>query len=162
MMSQGVPAPPRIQTIPMPKSKSLATWLAIVAGSLGAHRFYLHGWRDLWGWLHPVPTLAGMAGLVRMGNLGQDDKVAWLLIPLFGFMVAQAMLYAIFMALTSDEDWNKRWNVGVVPAPTTRWVPVIGAVLALLLGASALMSAIAFSGQKFFEWQVEEARKISQ
>lgn len=146
----------------MPKSKSLATWLAIVAGSLGAHRFYLHGWRDLWGWLHPVPTLAGLAGLVRMQNLGQDDKVAWLLIPLFGLMVAQAMLCAIVIALTSDDHWNKRWNVGVVPAPTTRWVPVIGAVVALLLGASALMSAIAFSGQKFFEWQIEEARKISQ
>lgn len=144
------------------KSKSLATWLAVVAGGLGAHRFYLHGWRDIWAWLHPAPTLVGLGGIVRMINLGQDDKVAWMLIPIFGLMVAQAMLCAIVIALTSDEKWNARWNIGVLPPPATRWAPVLGAVVALLLGATALMSAIAFSGQKFFEWQVEEARKISQ
>jgi len=28
------------------KSKTVATWLSFALGSLGAHRFYLHGWRD--------------------------------------------------------------------------------------------------------------------
>jgi hypothetical protein len=140
------------------KSKSIATWLAVVAGTLGVHRFYLHGLRDFWGWMHPLPTIVGVAGIARMSNLGQDDKLAWLLIPLFGFMLAAA----IVMGLTSDERWNGRWNVGVSPAPKTRWMPILGAVLALLFGATALMSSIAFSGQKFFEWQIEEGRKISQ
>jgi hypothetical protein len=144
------------------KSKSIATWLAVVAGTLGVHRFYLHGVRDFWGWMHPLPTIVGLSGIVRMSNLGQDDKIAWLLIPLFGFMLAAAMLQAIVMGLTSDERWNERWNEGVSPAPKTRWMPILGAVLALLLGATALMSSIAFSGQKFFEWQIEEGRKISQ
>jgi hypothetical protein len=35
-------------------------------------------------------------------------------------------------------------------------------ILALLVGATVLMSTIAFSGQRFFEFQIEEARKISQ
>ncbi len=114
------------------------------------------------GWLHPVPTLVGLAGLVRMDNLGQDDKIAWLLIPILGLMIAQAMLYGIVIGLTPDEKWNATYNVGVSPAPTTRWVPVLGAIAGLFFGAAILMSTIAFSGQKFFEWQVEEGRKISQ
>jgi len=66
-----------------PKSKSLATWLALLGGLLGAHRFYLHGWRDPLAWLHPVLSMVGLAGVIRMRNLGQDDHAAWLLIPLF-------------------------------------------------------------------------------
>lgn len=146
----------------MSKSKSIATWLAVALGTLGAHRFYLHGLRDVWGWLHPVPTLVGAAGLVRMDQLGQDDKLAWLLIPLLGLMVAQSMLYGIIIGLTPDEKWNAQFNVGVNPAPQTRWVPVLGAIAGLFFGAAILMSTIAFSGQRFFEWQVEEGRKISQ
>jgi len=37
------------------RSKSLATWIAVLGGSLGLHRFYLHGLRDPLGWLHPLP-----------------------------------------------------------------------------------------------------------
>ncbi len=146
----------------MPKSKSLATWLAVVLGSFGAHRFYLHGWRDVLGWLHPIPTLIGAVGVWRMDTLGQDDKTAWLLIPILGLMIAQSMLYAIVIGLTPDEKWNAQFNVGVSPAPATRWIPVLGAIAALFFGAAILISTIAFSGQKFFEWQVEEGRKISQ
>ena len=47
------------------KSKTLATWIALLGGSLGWHRFYLHGWRDALGWVHAVPTLAGLMGVRR-------------------------------------------------------------------------------------------------
>ncbi len=144
------------------KSKNVATWLAVVAGVFGAHRFYLHGLRDPWGLLHPWPTLAGIAGVVRMNNLGQDDRAAALLVPLLGLMIAQAMLTAIIYGLTPDERWNARWNTAAARPPATRWGPVLGVVVALMLGASALMSTLAFSGQRFFEWQIDEARKISQ
>ena len=53
------------------RSKTLATWLAVVGGSLGLHRFYLHGAKDVWAWLHPWPTLLGLAGVIRMRGLGQ-------------------------------------------------------------------------------------------
>ena len=33
------------------KSKTLATWIAVLGGSLGLHRFYLHGFRDAWGFM---------------------------------------------------------------------------------------------------------------
>ena len=142
------------------KSKTLATWIALLGGSLGLHRIYLHGWRDTLAWLHAVPTVAGLVGVYRALELGQDDRLAWLLLPLLGLMLAQAALCAIVYGLTPDERWDARHNPdGVVHA--TRWGPVLGVIAALMIGATALMATIAFSGQRYFEWQVEAARKIS-
>jgi hypothetical protein len=143
------------------KSKTLATWIAVIGGALGLHRFYLHGLRDVWGWLHAPPALAGLYGVQRMNELGQDDRLAWALIPLLGFVLAGAMLAAIVYGLTPDEKWDARHNPGAA-VHATRWGPVLGVIVALMLGAAALMATVAFSGQRYFEWQVEEGRKISQ
>ncbi len=134
------------------KSKTLATWLAFAFGSLGVHRWYLHGWRDVWAWLHPWPTLLGLAGVLRMRALGQDDHLSWLLIPLLGLMISQAMLAAIVYGLTPDEKWAARHNPGQ-PVRATRWGPVLGVIAALMVGGAVLMGTIAFGGQKFFEAQ---------
>jgi len=143
------------------KSKTLATWLALLGGSLGLHRFYLHGGRDVLAWLHPLPTLAGLVGVQRVLDLGQDDRVAWLLLPLLGLMLAQAALCAIVYGLLPDERWDARHNPGAA-VHATDWGPVLGVIAALIVGATALMATIAFSGQRYFESQVEEGRKISQ
>jgi hypothetical protein len=37
----------------------------------------------------------------------------------------------------------------------TGWTPVLGVIVALLLGASVFMGTVAFSAQRFFEWQLE-------
>ena len=139
---------------PQPKSKTLATWLALTLGSLGAHRFYLYGARDRWAWLHPLPALLGAAGAIRMHNLGQDDHAAWLLIPRLGLMLSVGMLAAIVAGLTPDEKWSARFNPGGTVA-ATRWGPVLGVVLALLLGGTVLMGTLAFAGQMFFEYQAQ-------
>jgi hypothetical protein len=143
------------------KSKTLATWLALLGGSLGWHRFYLHGWRDVLGWLHALPTLAGMLGVNRVLELGQDDRLSWVLLPMLGLMLAQAALFSILYGLTPDAQWDARHNPGA-PVHATGWGSVLGVILALMVGATALMATIAFSGQRYFEWQVEEARTISQ
>lgn len=131
------------------RSKTLATWLAVVGGSFGLHRFYLHGWRDRQAWLHPWPTLAGLYGVHRMRSLGQDDVLSWLLIPLVGLMVAATMLVAIVQGLTPDERWNARWNAGRPPC-RSGWLAVLGVIVALMLGAGALMATIAFSAEHYF------------
>lgn len=143
------------------KSKTLAAWIALLAGSFGLHRFYLHGLRDVWGWLHPWPTLLGAWGLSRMQQLGQDDRLAWALIPLAGLMVAQGALWAILYGLMPDERWNTRFNPSG-PEHHAGWSTVFAVVLALMFGAGVLMATIAFTGQRYFEYQIEEARKISQ
>ena len=139
------------------RSKTLATWLAIVAGVLGLHRFYLRGLRDIAGWLYPLPTLLGLIGVQRVGDFGQDDRLAWLLIPLLGLSISAAMLSAIVYGLTPDEQWDERHNAGQ-RGPATGWGPVLGVVLALLLGAGVLMGTVAYGGQRFFEWQLEAER----
>lgn len=131
------------------RSKTFATWLAVGLGVFGVHRFYLHGLRDRWGWLFPLPTLLGLAGVQRLRAFGQDDPVTWVLLPVLGLMVSIAMLSAIVIGLTPDEKWQARFGH---PGPT-RWGPVLGVILALMLGGVALMSTIAFGGYRFFEWQ---------
>ena len=49
--------------------------------------------------------------MLRLRALGQDDRLAWLLIPLLGLMLSLAMLTAIVYALTPDEQ------VGRPPQP---------------------------------------------
>ena len=137
------------------KSKTLATWLALTLGSLGAHRFYLHGRRDLLAWLHPLPTLLGAVGAVRMHNLGQDDRASWLLIPLLGLMLSASMLVAIVTGLTADEKWSARFNPDQ-PLQASGWGAVIGVVTALLLGGTVLMGTLAFGGQMYFEYQAHQ------
>jgi hypothetical protein len=136
------------------RSKTIAAWLALLLGSLGLHRFYLHGLADRWGWLFPLPTALGVIGVHRMRTLGQDDPGAWVLVPLLGLMLSIAMATAIVYALTPDERWDARHNPGQ-PIVPTRWGPVLAAVLGLLVGGAVLMGTITYSIQKFFEWELQ-------
>lgn len=136
------------------RSKTLAAWLAVLLGSLGVHRMYMYGLRDVRAWLHPLPTAIGLLGVERMQTLGQDDHLAWLFIPVLGLMLSMAMLQAIVWALTPDDVWQQRYNPGRAAQPTG-WGPVLAAGLALLVGGTVLMGTIAFGGQKFFEWQLQ-------
>ncbi len=147
------------------KNKTLATWLAFLGGPLGLHRFYLFGWSDLWGWLLPLPTALGVYGIQRALNFGQDDALSWVLIPLVGFTIAGCALNAIIYGLQSTEQWNAKFNpqADAHAAPgQTQWLTIGAVALSLLLGTTVLMSSIVFSFQRYFEFQIEEARLISQ
>ena len=147
------------------KNKTVATWLAFLGGCLGLHRFYLHGWGDWLGWLLPIPTALGVYGMERVQQLGQDDQLSWVLIPLLGFTMAACALQAILFGLMDKAAWNQRFNPGLAaeaPAGRTHWGTTIGVGLSLMLGATVLMASLAYSFQHYFEYQVEEARKISQ
>lgn len=132
------------------KLKSLTTWIAVLGGPLGLHRFYLRGLRDPWGWLHAVATFVGGLGVLRMRELGIDDRLAWLLVPWLGLSVAVAMLSAIIHGLTPDERWAELHHpeIGI---QATAWAPVLGVITALMIGATALMATVAFVAQHLFE-----------
>lgn len=149
----------------LPKNKTLAVWLALIGGVLGLHRFYLRGLGDWIGWLHPFPAALGWYGVERVLTYGQDDKLSWVLIPLLGMTIAASCLTAIVYALMDREKWNRQFNPAL-PADalpgSTNWLTIAALVFALLLGTVALMGSLAFGFQRYFEYQVEEARKISQ
>ncbi|KQR50296.1 NINE protein [Acidovorax sp. Leaf160] len=147
------------------KNKTVAAWLAFVGGPLGLHRFYLHGLGDWLGWLLPIPTALGVYGIQRVQAMGQDDHLSWLLIPLLGFTIAGCALRAILYGLMTPERWNARFNPSAAPdAPSgrTQWFTIFAIALSLLVGTTVLMASLAFSFQRYFEYQIEEARKISQ
>ncbi|WP_296444530.1 NINE protein [Rhodoferax sp. UBA5149] len=147
------------------KNKTIAVWLAFIGGPLGLHRFYLHGMGDLLGWLLPLPTALGLYGIERVQKNGMDDQWSWVLIPLLGFTIACCALTAIVYGLMTPEKWNVRFNSSAAPdaAPgQTNWFTIGAIALALLVGTTVLMSSIAFSFQRYFEYQIEEAHKISQ
>jgi hypothetical protein len=140
------------------KNKTLTVYLALLLGSLGAHRLYLKGWRDVGFWLHAVATAIGFVGFRRAFALGQDDQLSWLLAPFLGFSLFAACLAAIVYGLMPEIKWNKAYNeeartspAGYGLAGSTSGTTIFAVILALLLGATALMSAIAFTGQRYFE-----------
>lgn len=147
------------------KNKTFAAWLTLLGGPLGLHRFYLRGLGDLYGWLLPIPTALGLYGIERVQSYGLDDGWSWVLIPLFGFTFAGCALTAIVYGLMTPEKWNARFNPAAAPdaAPgRTNWFTIAAVVVSLLVGTGMLMASIVFSFQRYFEYQVEEARKISQ
>ena len=152
------------------RSKTLATWIAVIGGSVGLHHFYLGGWRTRWGWLYPIPTLVGVVGVVRMRDLGVDDRLSWALIPWLGLTISVGMLCAIVYGLTTDAKWARLYagdpSKPVVQATRdeddespppgivhTGWAPVLGVILALMIGGGVLMGTIAFTVEKAFDVQ---------
>jgi TM2 domain-containing membrane protein YozV len=146
------------------KNKTISTYLALFFGTLGAHRFYLKGFGDLWGWLQASVTALGLVGMRRIWVLGQDDQLAWALVPLFGFSLFAACLAAIVYGLMQEATWNAAYNAHTAEdqspcglAGRGTGLTIFGVILALLLGTTALMSAIAFTGQRFFEYSLKAA-----
>jgi hypothetical protein len=147
------------------KNKTLAAWLAFAGGPFGLHRFYIYGKDDWLAWLLPVPTALGLYGIERIQDYGLDDRLSWVLVPLLGFTIAACSLNAIVYALARPEEWNERFNPGhdpQSPAGQTRWSTIFAIIASLLIGTTVLMSSIVYSFQRYFETQIEEARKLAE
>ncbi len=119
------------------KNKTLATLLALLFGSIGLHRFYLYGRRDLWGWVH-LATLP-LSGLLMLG----DPDAAWIFSAgPFVLSVLVSFLETLLIGLTPDEQWDARHNPRSGRTSDTGWPVPLMLVLALACGATALIAAI--------------------
>ena len=135
----------------------MATWVALLGGVAGLHRFYLKGTHDILGWLLPGPALLGIYGVWRARAYGLDDRWSWVLMPLLGFAFSACALSAIVYGLTEQQRWNQVFNTGQAlehPCGSTNWLTIVAVVLAVFLGSTALMASIVFSIQRIFESQL--------
>lgn len=136
------------------KNKTLATWLTFLFGPLGIHRFYLFGFGDVIGWLLPVPTALGVYGFERVVEYGLDDVLSWWLLPIFGFLIAGTCLNAIVYGLMRPQQWNAKFNPDAAAehiAGQSGWMTIGAIVLSLMIGTVALLSALAYAIQRYFE-----------
>jgi TM2 domain-containing membrane protein YozV len=98
------------------KNKTLAALLASLLGGFGAHRFYLHGKKDFWAWVHvlgfPISIFAGFIGALTIG-------------------------------LTPDEKWDAQHNANSGRQSDSGWTVIILVILTFGLGGTLLIACIA-------------------
>jgi hypothetical protein len=141
------------------KNKTTAVWITLLTGPLGISRFYMKGKIDSIGWALIIPTLLGLYGVQRARSIGLDDPVSWLLIPLLGLSLAACALTSIVYGLMDTSKWNSRYNPNDAiesPAGQTGWLTIFGVALSLFGGAIVLLSTIAFSFERYFEFQADQ------
>lgn len=137
------------------KNKTVSVWATLIFGPLGLQRVYMTGRYDAWSWIALLPTALGLYGVQRARNLGLDDQASWVLIPLFGFTFAACAVAALRYGLMDAASWNLRFNPGLDPenrVGQTSWITVFGLASALFVGATVLISTLAFSFQRYFEF----------
>lgn len=137
------------------KNKTVSVWATLILGPLGLQRVYLTGRYDAWSWIALLPTVLGLYGIQRARSLGLDDQASWVLIPLFGFTFAACSIAALRYGLMDAARWNLRFNPGLDAenrVGQTGWMTVFGLASALFIGATVLISTLAFSFQRYFEF----------
>jgi TM2 domain-containing membrane protein YozV len=98
------------------KDKTFATLLAFILGGIGAHRFYLFGIKDTWGWVHVIfLPLAIYAGIIE----------------------------ALVIGLTPDDKWDAAHNRGSGHQSRSRWPLALLLVLITGIGAVIVIGSIA-------------------
>ncbi len=156
MSTRVSPAPPRF------RSKTLTALLAFLVGSLGGHRFYLYGWRDLFGWAHVIGTALGIPGVLLLIASERTSVLGWGLAMPGAVSVLAAFLAAIVYGLRPDQKWDAQFNPGQAAQSDSGWGVVFIVIFSLLIGAFLLMSGLAVTFQTYFESQSGVINSLSQ
>jgi len=124
------------------KNKTLATLLASVVGSIGLHRFYIAGQKDIWAWIHLLSLpLAGVA-ITLFPN--QPTLFTFGPLVISGLI---GLIEALVIGLTPDEKWDAAHNPDSGRQSQSNWPLAILLVLTVGVGAVALIGTIA----RFFD-----------
>lgn len=119
------------------KNKTFATFLALVFGAVGAHRFYLAKPTDRLGLAHvcSIP----IAGLVY--GVGHAPNPFWVLLPLLVSAIV-GFIEALVIGLTPDEKWDARHNAGSGATSRSNWVIAVLLVTTMMVGATLLIATM--------------------
>jgi TM2 domain-containing membrane protein YozV len=115
------------------KNKTLTTFLAIILGSLGAHRLYLGGARDRWLWLH----LACLPLMAAAALLWPGANWFYKILPLLLSCIA-SVIEALVIGLTPDEQWDARHNGATGQVSDSGW-PIAALLVAGLMGGTIVL-----------------------
>jgi hypothetical protein len=127
------------------KNKTLATLIAALAGGVGLHRFYLHGARDRFGWLHVLSIPLSLA--LMAANPGAPQLFTGL--P-FVLSVLCGCLEALMIGLTPDDKWDLKHNATSGRQSESHWILAVIIVLTTGLGAMGLIALLARSFDLLF------------
>ncbi|MES2127265.1 MAG: TM2 domain-containing protein [Pseudomonadota bacterium] len=120
------------------KNKTFAALLAVLAGGLGVHRFYLRGKLDKLGLLHvcAIPLCGMIYGLAPHAD--------WFfkILPMLLSYIA-AFIEALVIGTTSDEQWDARHNAGSGTTSSSNWPLALLLVATLMLGATVVIATMA-------------------
>jgi hypothetical protein len=123
---------------PTHKNKTLTTFLALLLGSVGLHRFYLHGLADRWGWLHALSL--PLSALLLLSNPELPLLVNTL--PLVVSMLA-ASIETFVLGLMPDEKWDAHYNPASGSETDSGWPVALMMVVNLFFGATLLLTVLA-------------------
>ncbi len=98
------------------KNKTLATFLAALLGSFGAHRFYLYG---------------------------KKDRRAWLYVLFFPLSAFAGFIAALVIGLTPDERWDAEHNATSGRPSDSGWTVILIVIATFGIGTTLLIAAIA-------------------
>lgn len=127
------------------KNKTLATLLAAILGGFGMHRFYLHGARDPWAWLHLATVPVSLAAIA----FGADRPVMFLA-GLFVVSMLAGVVEALVIGLIPDDKWDALYNRDSGRKSESGWPLAVLLVLTVGTGAIALIFTIARSFDLLF------------
>jgi len=144
------------------RSKTLTAALAFFLGSVGAHRFYLYGLRDKFGWAHIVGLLVGVVGYMLLAATERTSVLGWVLVVPGAASLLAAFLSAIVYGLRPDEKWDAQFNPQTGQHSDSGWTVIFIVIFSLLFGAFMLMAGLALTFQTYFEGQVQAAKELSQ
>jgi TM2 domain-containing membrane protein YozV len=144
------------------RSKTSTAGLAFLLGSLGAHRFYLYGARDAFGWVHVVGTLLGIPGVLLLVANARISTLGWILAIPGAISVITSFLAAIVYGLRPDEKWDAQFNAGSDKQSRSGWTVVCFVIFSLFIGATLLMAGLALAFQTYFESQMAIPQSHSQ
>lgn len=144
------------------RSKTITAALAFLFGCLGAHRFYLYGKRDIFGWAHLLGTLIGIPGVMLVIASERASTLGWVLAFFGAVSLLSAFLAAIVYGLRPDEKWDAQFNAQTGRHSNSGWTVIFVVIFSLLIGAFLLMTGLALSFQTYFESQVQAAKALSQ
>ena len=120
------------------KNKAFTSLLAFLLGCLGAHRFYLHGGKDRWGWLH----LAALPASLLLRQLFPEADWFYQILPLT-LSALVGFLEALVLGLMPDDKWDARYNAASGRLSDTGWPLAVVLVATLMLGAGVLIATMA-------------------